>query len=138
LKPRGIDELVPHRPPFRFVDELVTVEAERGEFILRLAVEDTRLHEGVLSPLLLVEALAQATAGHHAFLHPEAAAGGMLVELADVQLFAPARGGERVTLVVEKTREHGVFARFTGRALVDGRVLAEAQLTVVRTETTRA
>lgn len=129
---RAIEQWVPHRPPFLFVDEIVSVEKEGGRFVLALAAEDPRLYDGALPALLLVEALAQSTAAFHGITREGRRERGMLVEIQDAKLFGAATSGDRVLLDVERTRVHGQLARFRGRASVGGRPLVEAELTVVR------
>jgi 3-hydroxymyristoyl/3-hydroxydecanoyl-(acyl carrier protein) dehydratase len=127
---KGLDELVPHRAPFRFVDEVVSVETDRCELLLRLAPNDARLTAGELRPLLVVEALAQSTAAFYGAHGTEGTRIGLLVELSHVRLHGPALAGETVRLLVELHREISGFARFAGRAFAGARLLAEAELTV--------
>ena len=128
-----IDRLIPHRPPFRFVDEVVRVDPESGEFLLNLSATDPRLSTGRLAPLLVVEALAQAAAAFHGASQcsggPET---GMLVQLAEVKLMAAAAANDRVSLRVTRSHTLGDLVRFIGQATVNGRSLVSAELTVAR------
>jgi len=125
-----IDSLLPHRPPFRFVDELVEVSGERGEFCLCLAADDPRLLEGAMSPVLLVEALAQSAAAYqHSRITGESHRG-LLASIDSARFFGAARGGERVQLLIRRDRSYGAFVRFSGTATQGPRPLAEAEFTV--------
>ncbi len=60
-----IQDLIPHRPPFRFVDTMVSAGEDEGVFALELTIDDERCSAGTLAPLFLVEALAQSAAAYH-------------------------------------------------------------------------
>ena len=126
-----IEQYLAHRPPFLFVDELLTIDADGGRFVLRLGEGDPRLQDGALPPLYLVEALAQSAAAFNGHERPGLAESGLLVEIT-ATFSAPARAGEQVDLEVRRVRMHGQLARFHGEASVSGRILCEAELTVMR------
>jgi len=127
-----IERWLPHRPPFRFVDELVAARDDGAEFLLRLATDDPRLRDGALAPLFLVEAVAQATAAFHGYTHAGAPEAGVLVEIQRAALHAPARGGDVVDIAVRRLHSLGALARFAGRVSAGPRLLAEAEITVAR------
>lgn len=140
---RDIDALLAHRPPFRFVDALVDISETDGELVLVLADDDPRLTpEGLLRPLLLVEALAQGTAAFHGAVGAAGAGGadgaapvresGLLVSIDSARFHATARAGDRVCLRVHRERQLGPLVRFTATAAVGGTVLVEATVTVRR------
>lgn len=129
-----IERLIPHRPPFRYVDELVHVKDGRGEFLLRLALEDPRLWQGKLPPLLLVEALAQCAAAFHGASSSGRAESGVLVQIDKAILRREARAGDEVSLTVRRTHALGKLVRFSGAAHIDGEAVVEAQFTVARSE----
>ena len=128
-----IDRLIAHRAPFRFVDALVRVDPEAGELLLDLARDDPRLHQGRLAPLLLVEALAQATAAfNRAQERGDTPEVGVLVSIDQARFYAAAHGGDRVALHVRAGQTLGPMARFRCAARVAERLLVEAELTVRR------
>ncbi len=127
----AIEQWLPHREPFRFVDELVEVAGDTGRCALNLAPDDPRLSDGRFQPLLLVEALAQCTAVIDGYLNGGKPASGLLAEV-QASFHSAARGGERVDLEVRRVREHGPLLRYVGRATVGDRLCVEAELTVVR------
>lgn len=133
-----IDALIPHRPPFRFVDEVIRIEGEEGSFALRLAENDARLRGNGLAPLFLLEALAQSTAAFHgAHLQLEPNRGseleeGVLVQIDAAELHQRASAGDDVLLWVRRSHRLGSLVRFETRASVADTVLARADITVQR------
>lgn len=127
----AIEQWLPHRAPFRFVDTLVAVDGDTGRFSLVLAVDDPRLSGGYLQPLYLAEALAQSTAALNGYWRQDGPEMGLLVEMS-ASFHGAAHGGEVVSLEVRRLREHGPLGRYQGWASVGGRLLVEVELTVVR------
>lgn len=127
-----IDNLLIHRPPFRFVDALVSVSEVDGVFALTLSAGDPRLTDGRLAPLFLVEALAQSAAAFFGAQQAHSAESGFLVELSAVELLADAHANQSVRLRVTKQRQLGAVARFLGEAKHNDALLARATITVAR------
>ena len=130
--PESFDRLIPHRPPFRFVDDVLEVGDESAELVLRLVPGDARLTNGRLAPLFLIEALAQAAAAFHGLKNAGTPEAGMLVQLDRVQLLAAACEGDEVHLTVRRTHTLGALVRFDGRVRVADCLLAAGELTVAR------
>jgi len=131
-----VEELIPHRPPFLFVDHAHHVSDTEGSFYLRLAGDDPRLQQGELQPLFLLEALAQSTAAFNG-IHgkrevPDATESGVLVQIDKATLHARARAGDDIVLRVREVRRFGALVIFDGTAQCGDRILAEARLTVRR------
>ncbi len=133
-----IDSLIPHRPPFRFVDRVVRLAEDGGEFELHLDTGDRRLNGDRLDPLFLVEALAQSAAAFHGATQNAAPGRGMLVDVSGSRFYAAARAGETVLLRIERERVFGNLVRFVGSARCGERLLAETRLTVQRQPNTAA
>ncbi len=131
----GIEQWLPHRKPFLFIDELVEMRADGGRFVLRLAPDDPRLTDGRLKPLLLVEALAQTTAALNGHDNQGRAERGLLVDVS-ATFHGDGRAGDVIELDVHRVRVHGALFRYAGRATAGGRLLVEAELTVMREEPT--
>lgn len=128
----AVERWLPHRAPFRFVDELLSLEEGRAAFALNLASDDARLIDGLLQPLFALEALAQSTAAYHGARKGDGVETGMLVEIGRATLKQPARAGEQVRLEIEQLHALGALVRFRGKATASGRLLVEAELTVAR------
>jgi 3-hydroxyacyl-[acyl-carrier-protein] dehydratase len=132
----AIEAIIPHRPPFLLVDEIVELEPGhkvRGRF---LVPEDGWWFQGhfpgrpVMPGVLTIEAIAQC--GAVAVLADEANRG-------KIPFFAGIDGcrfkrvvepGDVLELECEFVRIRGPIAKGEGRATVGGDVAAEATLTV--------
>ena len=128
----AIEQWLPHRPPFLFVDELRAASGGGGTCALRLAADDPRLVDGRLPPWLVLEALAQSIAACNGFGKTDGREEGMLVEIQDAELQDAARGGETVVLCVERRQSQGALVRFAAHATVGERTQVRALLTVAR------
>jgi len=131
-----IESLIPHRPPFLLVDEILELEPGKRVVGLREIRADDWWFPGhfpqrpVMPGVLTIEAIAQA--GAVAVLADPANAG-------KIPFFAGIDGcrfkrvvepGDMLTLECEFTRVRGPIAKGQGRALVGDELAAEATLTV--------
>ena len=131
-----IESLIPHRPPFLLVDEILELEPGKRVVGQREIRADDWWFPGhfperpVMPGVLTIEAIAQA--GAVAVLADGANAG-------KIPFFAGIDGcrfkrvvepGDLLTLECEFTRVRGPIAKGQGRALVGDELAAEATLTV--------
>jgi 3-hydroxyacyl-[acyl-carrier-protein] dehydratase len=131
-----IESIIPHRPPFLLVDEVLELEPGKRVRGRLLVQEDGWWFPGhfpdrpVMPGVLTIEAIAQC--GAVAVLADEANRG-------KVPYFAAIDGcrfkrvvspGDVLDLECEFVRVRGPIAKGQGRASVDGEVAAEAMLTV--------
>jgi 3-hydroxyacyl-[acyl-carrier-protein] dehydratase len=113
--------VLPHRPPFLLVDEIVTVEPNQwveGLWIVGPDVPTLDVGNGnglQVPPLLVVEALAQLGA-YGAILWAPQAGLPLFAQLDQARFYRPVRPGSRVRLEVEVERLHRRGGRGTGRA----------------------
>jgi 3-hydroxyacyl-[acyl-carrier-protein] dehydratase len=130
-----IQSIIPHRYPFLLVDRIV--ELEEGKRIVGL--KQVSMGEAFLQghfpgfPLmpgvLIVEALAQT--GAVLAMRDAANAGKipMFARIDNCRFRQLVRPGDTLRLEVEVTSARGPVGKAHGRALVDGKVAAEADLT---------
>jgi len=122
---------LPHRPPFRFVDEVV--ERVAGERIVAARVfrpeEDFfRGHfpgDPLVPGVLLVECMAQA-----AGLAEAVAERARLARIDEARFHAPVRPGERVVVSMRRAARFGPVVRYEGDCRVEGTVVAEGTVTL--------
>jgi len=132
----SIESIIPHRPPFLLVDEIV--ELEPGKRVVgRLHVPaDGWWFAGhfpehpVMPGVLTIEAIAQC--GAVAVLAAEENRGRMpfFGGIDDCRFKRVVEPGDMLDLECEFVRVRGPLAKGLGRASVDGELAAEAMLTV--------
>lgn len=135
----GIDvnrvmELIPHRYPFLMVDKIEEIELG----VRAVGVKNVSINEGffqghfparpVFPGVLIIEAMAQ-TAGCLVVATLGKDAEGKLVyfmTIDDARFRKPVVPGDQIKIHVEKSRNRGPVWKFTGQAMVDGGLVAEA------------
>jgi 3-hydroxyacyl-[acyl-carrier-protein] dehydratase len=131
-----IESLIPHRPPFLLVDEIVELEPGKRVVGRREIRADDWWFPGhfperpVMPGVLTIEAIAQA--GAVAVLADEANRGKIpfFAGIDDCRFKRIVEPGDVLTLECEFVRVRGPIAKGQGRASVDGELAAEAMLTV--------
>jgi 3-hydroxyacyl-[acyl-carrier-protein] dehydratase len=131
-----IEELIPHRPPFLLVDEILELEPGKRVVGRREVRSDDWWFAGhfparpVMPGVLTVEAIAQA--GAVAVLADEANRGKIpfFAGIDDCRFKRVVEPGDVLTLECDFVRVRGPIAKGEGRASVDGDLAAQATLTV--------
>ncbi|HVC33754.1 MAG TPA: 3-hydroxyacyl-ACP dehydratase FabZ [Chloroflexota bacterium] len=131
-----IRRVLPHRYPFLLVDRILEVSEDGSRAVaLKNVTANEPFFQGhfpdnaIMPGVLIVEALAQAAGA--ALLGP-AARDGKLAMLAGIDGFRfrrPVVPGDTLRLEVALLRLRGPIGRVSGRALVDGQLVAEGQIT---------
>jgi 3-hydroxyacyl-[acyl-carrier-protein] dehydratase len=136
LDARQIQAVIPHRPPFLLVDRIVDMQP--GKSIVGekdVSLERDGFLAGhfpdypVMPGVLIVEALAQT--GSLLVMHDPANAGKLpfFARIDNCRFRQQVRPGDTLRLEVEVTSFRGAVGKAHGRALVAGKVVAEADLT---------
>ena len=133
--PLGVSEIekfIPHRFPFLLIDRVL--DFKRGEYIKALkvvSVADPNLQghfpgNPVMPGVLIVEALAQASAVLGKLTAPDTANTCLLTEIKDTRFRKVVVPGDMLELEVRVVRHRKVFFWFEGEAKVDGAQVASA------------
>jgi 3-hydroxyacyl-[acyl-carrier-protein] dehydratase len=131
-----IESLIPHRPPFLLVDEILELEPGRRVVGRREVRADDWWFAGhfpgrpVMPGVLTIEAIAQC--GAVAVLAEESNRGRIpfFAGIDACRFKRVVEPGDVLTLECEFVRVRGPLAKGEGRASVDGETAAEATLTV--------
>lgn len=129
-----IREILPHRYPFLLVDRIIELEAERIVGIKNVTANEPFFNGHfpdfpVMPGVLIVEAMAQ-TAGvlvlksipdRHSKLV-------FLVSVDAARFRRPVVPGDQLRIEMNVIRRKGSVAKMAGKATVDGKVVAEAEV----------
>ena len=125
-------DFLPHGPPFLLLDRILAIDDERGRFSKCVSRTDPLLApSGALSPLLMVEAMAQAAGLVLMRREPELRARGAVLAAIDrCEVTGRARAGDVLVVEITVARRYADVARIRGEAFVDDRRCATATLTL--------
>jgi 3-hydroxyacyl-[acyl-carrier-protein] dehydratase len=130
-----IVKLLPHRFPFLLVDRVISLEPGKSIVAIKNVSCNEAFFQGhfpeikIMPGVLIIEALAQAGGVllYHSFTEPRK----KLVVLSKIKNIKFRRSvvpGDQLRLEVEVTKVRSKFAAIRGRALVDGEVAAEGEI----------
>ncbi len=134
-----VQEVLPHRHPFLFVDCITALEAGRAvEGLFQVPASHPLLsREGdvpFLPPILAVEALGQIAAVCVRLSQPEPSPGlrarGYLVRIDQCSLHQPVDGGETLLLKARLIARYGPLYKFDASGRVSEKKVAKAFLTL--------
>lgn len=134
-----IEKLIPHRSPFLLIDQLKDIELGHSITGIKAVSGNEPYFPGhfpgnpVMPGVLIVEAMAQAASCLASLTFPERQKG-MLVFLASVdktRFKNPVRPGDLLELKVEKTAGKAALWKFSGRAEVNGKLMAQAEFSAM-------
>ena len=130
---------LPHRYPMLLVDRVERIVPDRSITATKAVTINEGFFQGhfpdrpIMPGVLIVEALAQA-AGVLAVESLGLAGSGKLVYFMAIEAAkfrAPVEPGVLLTLEVEFVQKRATVCKFAGKALVDGKLAAEAQFTAM-------
>lgn len=135
-----VSAILPHRFPLLLVDRVVMVEAGRRIVALKNVTINEPFFSGhfpgrpLMPGVLLCEAVVQAGGLLAHYTAPDAIGRGtmaMLAALDRVRFRRQVTPGDQLSLEVETVRRRGPFWKMRGAALVEGKVVAELEFTLV-------
>ncbi|TKI58556.1 3-hydroxyacyl-ACP dehydratase FabZ [Brevibacillus antibioticus] len=129
-----IQEIIPHRYPFLLVDRIEELELGKKAVGIKNVTINEPFFQGhfpgypVMPGVLIVEALAQV--GAVAMLSMEEHQGkiGLFAGIDEFRFKDQVKPGDTLVLEVELTRVRGTVGKGHGKALVNGKVVAEGGL----------
>ena len=134
LDVQQIKEIIPHRYPFLLVDRIVELEEGTRAVGIKNVTANEEFFNGhfpdypVMPGVLIIEALAQV--GAVAMLIKEENRGRLafFAGIDACRFKGQVKPGDQLRLEVEITRLRGSIGKGKGTAIVDGKVVAEAEL----------
>ncbi len=134
-----IQRILPHRQPFLLVDRILELEPQKKAVGIKNVTINEDFFRGhfpgapIMPGVLILEAMAQV--GGVAFLHGAPKGSLVLFGAADnVRWRKPVVPGDQLRLEVELTQVRSRLIKARGVAMVDGAVVAEADITCMRGE----
>ncbi|MEJ7775950.1 MAG: 3-hydroxyacyl-ACP dehydratase FabZ [Sphingomicrobium sp.] len=136
---RRVMAALPHRYPLLLVDRVETLERDKSIVAIKAVTINEQFFQGhfpgrpIMPGVLIVEALAQA-AGVLAIESLGLADSGKLVYFMGIEsakFRTPVEPGVLLRLEVEFVQKRTSVCKFAGRALVDGKIAAEANFTAM-------
>jgi 3-hydroxyacyl-[acyl-carrier-protein] dehydratase len=131
---RRILKMIPHRYPMLMVDKVIDVRLEQSAVGIKNVTINEPFFQGhfpnepVMPGVLIIEAMAQTAAVLVVATYGEGSEGKLVyfMSMDDVRFRRPVFPGDRLELHVDKVQSRATVWKFAGKAIVDGKVAAEA------------
>ena len=131
---RRILQMIPHRYPMLMVDKVVDMQLDRSAVGIKNVTINEPFFQGhfpsepVMPGVLIVEAMAQTAAVLVVSTYGQESEGKLVyfMSIDDVRFRRPVFPGDRLELHVEKVQSRASVWKFSGKAIVEGKVAAEA------------
>ena len=129
--------LLPHRYPFLMIDRIVDIDGDDSAVGIKNVSFNEPLFQGhfpgkpVFPGVLIIEAMAQ-TAGAIVMAHEAGQSEFrkivLMLTIDKAKFRKPAGPGDRIELHIRKVHRRRTVGRYEGRAMVDGVLIAEAEV----------
>ena len=129
--------LLPHRYPFLMIDRIVDIDGDDSAVGIKNVSFNEPLFQGhfpgkpVFPGVLIIEAMAQ-TAGAIVMSHEAGQSEFrkivLMLTIDKAKFRKPAGPGDRIELHIRKVHRRRTVGRYEGRAMVDGVLIAEAEV----------
>jgi 3-hydroxyacyl-[acyl-carrier-protein] dehydratase len=131
---RRILQMIPHRYPMLMVDKVIDMQLDQRAVGIKNVTINEPFFQGhfpsepVMPGVLIVEAMAQTAAVLVVSTYGASSEGKLVyfMSIDDVRFRRPVFPGDRLELHVEKVQSRASVWKFSGKAIVEGKVAAEA------------
>jgi 3-hydroxyacyl-[acyl-carrier-protein] dehydratase len=134
---KGIMRMIPHRYPFLMIDRVENAVADKGCVGIKNVSMNEAIFQGhfpsdpVFPGVLIIEAMAQ-TAGAIVIAHDAAANGTksivLMLTIDKAKFRKPAGPGDQIEFHIKKIHRRRTVGRYEARAMVNGVLIAEAEV----------
>jgi predicted hotdog family 3-hydroxylacyl-ACP dehydratase len=133
--PDAIEEIMPHRPPMRWIDALVACTDTTAIATVSFTTDSLAVADGYVLETALVECVAQTVAaamGHRARADGKSGLpiSGMLTSVSDFRILARAPTGKLLHIAVRELRRLGMMMMVSGTVSCEGQTVASGELTL--------
>ena len=127
---------LPHRYPFLMIDRIIDIDGDDSAVGIKNVTFNEPIFQGhfpgnpVFPGVLIIEGMAQ-TAGAIVIAHDGAAGGKKVVLMLTIdkaKFRKPAHPGDRLEYHIRKIQRRRSVGRYEARAMVDGQLIAEAEI----------
>lgn len=131
----ALEQLLPHRPPMRWIDELVEVTDTTARATACFAADHFAVADGAVLETALVECVAQTVAaaqGARAGASGKSGspAGGMLAAVSGFQIASRPPCGQTLHIAVREVKRFGPMMLVSGTVTCGGQTVAAGELTL--------
>ena len=129
-------EALPHRYPFLMIDRIIDIDGDDTAVGIKNVTFNEPIFQGhfpgnpVFPGVLIIEGMAQ-TAGAIVIAHDKAEGGKKIVLMLTIdkaKFRKPAHPGDRLEYHIRKIHRRRTVGRYEARAMVDGQLIAEAEI----------
>lgn len=127
--------MIPHRYPFLLIDKMVDIDVETGAVGIKNVTANDQFFQGhfpdhpVMPGVLVIEAMAQTAASFVVFKLGDDAKEKLVyfMTIDKARFRVPVVPGDQLELHVKVAKNRGTIWKFKGEAIVDGKVVADAE-----------